>query len=78
MFFFAQNSSFYCSVALLCNAKKPSFGQKTPIFRFNQKSQDEFNAKNRVIMKIVFRIIIVALCFLFVLPALVKRYQEES
>ncbi len=48
MFFFAQNSSFYCSVALLCNAKKPSFGQKIPIFRFNQKSQDEFKYKQQL------------------------------
>lgn len=40
--FFALNSSFYHSLALLCNSKKSSLDQKNLIFRFNPKSRDDF------------------------------------
>jgi hypothetical protein len=36
--------SFYRSVALLCNSKKPSSGRKIPNFRYNPKSLNQFTA----------------------------------
>ncbi len=45
LLFFAYFLSFFSSVALLCNSKKPLTEQKTPNFRFNSKSLNEFTNK---------------------------------
>ncbi len=38
--------SFFSSVAMLCNKKKPSTGHKMINFRINQKSLNEFIKKS--------------------------------
>ncbi|PLB18193.1 MAG: hypothetical protein TRG1_2933 [Flavobacteriaceae bacterium FS1-H7996/R] len=40
--FFAHFASFFLSVAMLCNSKKASIGQKMTDFHFNQKSLNHF------------------------------------
>ncbi len=50
LLFFVHLKAFFPSVALLCNLKKPSNGQKMTKFRLNAKSLNEFNTlvnKNR-------------------------------
>ena len=41
--FLSQISAFFNSVAQLCNEKKSKSEPKTLIFRFNQKSLNDFN-----------------------------------
>gem|GEM_PF-3538388 len=49
MIFFTHFLSFFCSVAMLCNHKMISIEQKISIFRFNQKSLNEFiNKKDKI------------------------------
>ncbi len=43
MLFFTNFLSFLNSVAMLCSKKKPSIEQKFSIFRFNQKSLNQFS-----------------------------------
>ena len=45
LLFFTHFLPFFPSVALLCNSKKASIGQKTSNFRFNPKSLNEFNVR---------------------------------
>jgi putative protein kinase ArgK-like GTPase of G3E family len=52
MLFLSQISAFFYSVAQLCSSKKSKFGIKTTIFRFNQKSLNEFNNQLTNITKI--------------------------
>jgi hypothetical protein len=44
--FSSHISAFVYSVALLCNRKKPKSEIKILIFRFNQKSLNDFNKKS--------------------------------
>ena len=46
--FLSHISSFFNSVAQLCNEKKLKSETKTLIFRFNQKSLNDFNKKNDI------------------------------
>ncbi len=46
--FLSHISAFFNSVAPLCNEKKLKSETKTLIFRFNQKSLNDFNLKKGV------------------------------
>ena len=48
LLFFTHFLPFFPSVAMLCNSKKTSIGQKMSNFRFNPKSLNEFNVKNQL------------------------------
>ncbi len=53
MLFLFQRLSFPLSIALLCGSEKLSFGRKISIFRFNQKTQDEFIMKQQILFAIL-------------------------
>ena len=50
--FLSNISSFFNSVAQLCNEKKIKSEIKNLIFHFNQKSLNDFNKKNAVKFKL--------------------------
>jgi hypothetical protein len=55
MVFLPQISAFYYSVALLCSAKKLKFGTKIHIFRFNQKSLNDFDNRSLILLEFLLK-----------------------